>query len=34
MVRRLQHGRAQTYMLYILIALLALAAWVCIEAKP
>jgi len=30
LVRRLQHGRVQAYVLYILIGLVALAAWVCL----
>ena len=32
-VRRLQHGRAQPYILYILLGLLALAAWVSVDGK-
>ena len=32
-VRRLQHGRAQSYIFYILIGLFALAAWVCLDGK-
>ena len=34
MVRRLQHGRAQTYILYILIGLLVLAVWVFLGGAP
>jgi hydrogenase-4 component B len=34
LVRRLQHGRVQTYILYILIGLLALAVWVCLGGQP
>ena len=30
LVRRLQHGRVQAYVLYILIGLVALAAWACL----
>ena len=30
LVRRLQHGRVQAYVLYILIGLVALAVWVCL----
>jgi len=33
-VRRLQHGRVQSYIFYVLIGLLALAAWVCLDGKP
>ena len=34
MVRRLQHGRVQAYVLYILIGLVALAAWACLGGEP
>jgi len=34
LVRRLQHGRVQTYVLYILIGLVALAAWACLGGAP
>jgi len=33
-VRRLQHGRVQFYIVYVLIGMLALAAWVCLDGKP
>ena len=32
-VRRLQHGRVQSYIVYVLIGLLALAAAVCLDGK-
>ena len=32
LMRRLQHGQVQSYVLYILIGLLAMAAWVCYGA--
>lgn len=34
MTRRLQHGRVQSYVLYILIGLLALATWLCLLGSP
>jgi hydrogenase-4 component B len=34
LIRRLQHGRVQSYVFYILVGLLALAAWVSIEGTP
>jgi len=34
LVRRLQHGRVQAYVLYILIGLVALAAWACLGGAP
>jgi hydrogenase-4 component B len=34
LTRRLQHGRVQSYVCYILIGLLALAAWVCLDGHP
>lgn len=34
LVRRLQHGRVQSYILYVLIGLAALAAWVFIGGAP
>ena len=34
MARRLQHGRVQSYVLYILVGLAALAAWVFLGAMP
>jgi hydrogenase-4 component B len=34
MVRRLQHGRVQSYILYVLIGLAALAAWVFLGDAP
>ena len=33
-VRSLQHGRVQSYVLYVLLGLLALAAWVCLGNPP
>jgi hydrogenase-4 component B len=34
MARRLQHGRVQSYVFYILIVLLALATWLCLGSPP
>jgi hydrogenase-4 component B len=34
LIRRLQHGRVQSYVFYILVGLLALAAWVSIDRAP
>jgi hydrogenase-4 component B len=34
MARRLQHGRVQSYVLYILIGLGMLAAWVFLRGLP
>ena len=34
LARRLQHGRVQSYVLYILLGLLALAGWVCLGGVP
>jgi len=34
LVRRLQHGRVQAYVLYILVGLVALAAWACLGGVP
>ncbi len=33
-VRHLQHGRVQAYVLYILLGLMALAGWVCVDGLP
>ena len=33
-VRRLQHGRVQLYIVYVLIGMFALAAWVCLDGNP
>ena len=34
MARRLQHGRVQAYLLYMLIGVVALAAWVLLGGAP
>ena len=34
MVRRLQHGRVQAYVLYVLLGVVALAAWACLGGMP
>jgi hydrogenase-4 component B len=34
LVRRLQHGRVQAYVMYILIGLVALAVWACLTGVP
>ena len=33
-VQRLQHGRVQAYVLYVLIGLVVLAGWVCVDGMP
>jgi hydrogenase-4 component B len=34
LIRRLQHGRVQSYVLYILIGLVLLAAWLWLADRP